>query len=376
VSASPSTRMRRRSRIARGILIPLGVLILAGLVVLALSKLNLHSVGHTLASARPGWVAVALLLMGSSLVLRAVSWRETLSAAAPDFSVGLLAIIRATVIGVMVSALVPGRAGEPARALLVSKRMGSAKANFTLVLGTVFSQTLINIFALLILAVITFTNVSLFQGHESGLEAAIVVPVGIAFLVVVAPRLARRLERARSPKVRHAAERVSHQLVLARRGLSVFARPRHGMPAVAAQLAAWALQWLSCYAVLVALHFTPKATLATAAAVLLAVNVSAVLPATPSNVGVFQLACLLVLRAFGFATAPAIAYGVMLQAVEVVTALAMGIPSLLGEGLSWRDVSHMRQAEEEAEDDIVEALDEAESETEEPPAPAKAAGAQ
>jgi phosphatidylinositol alpha-mannosyltransferase len=73
--------------------------------------------------------------------------------------------------------------------------------------------------------------------------------------------------------------------------------------------------------------------------VLFAVNVTAVLPAAPSNVGVFQAACVAVLAgAFHVSTADAIAYGIVLQAVEVTTAMAMGIPALLREGMSWRDV--------------------------------------
>jgi phosphatidylinositol alpha-mannosyltransferase len=75
-----------------------------------------------------------------------------------------------------------------------------------------------------------------------------------------------------------------------------------------------------------------------AAAILLAVNLSAILPATPSNVGVFQAACAVVLAAYGVSAGPGIAYGIILQAVEVVTALALGIPALLGEGLSWQDL--------------------------------------
>ena len=78
--------------------------------------------------------------------------------------------------------------------------------------------------------------------------------------------------------------------------------------------------------------------LTAAAAVLLAVNVSAVLPATPSNVGVFQAACLVVLAAYGVGAGPALAYGIVLQAVEVLTALGLGLPALLGEGMTWRDI--------------------------------------
>ena len=110
------------------------------------------------------------------------------------------------------------------------------------------------------------------------------------------------------------------------------------MGAVLSQLAAWALQWLSCYMVILALGLQSQATLVTAAAVLLAVNVSAVLPATPSNVGVFQAACLVVLAAYGVSGGTALAYGIILQAVEVITALLLGVPALLGEGLRWQDI--------------------------------------
>ncbi len=76
-----------------------------------------------------------------------------------------------------------------------------------------------------------------------------------------------------------------------------------------------------------------------AAAVLFAVNVTAAIPATPANVGVFQAACVAVLAgAYHVSTPEAIAYGIVLQAVELGTALLMGMPALLNEGLSWREV--------------------------------------
>jgi phosphatidyl-myo-inositol alpha-mannosyltransferase len=64
-----------------------------------------------------------------------------------------------------------------------------------------------------------------------------------------------------------------------------------------------------------------------------------VIPATPANVGVFQAACVAVLAgAYHVGTADALAYGIVLQAVEVATAVIMGAPALVNEGLSWKDV--------------------------------------
>ena len=72
---------------------------------------------------------------------------------------------------------------------------------------------------------------------------------------------------------------------------------------------------------------------------LFAVNVTAVLPATPANVGVFQAACVAVLAgAYHVSTPDAIAYGIVLQVVELATAVIMGLPALVNEGLSWREV--------------------------------------
>jgi phosphatidylinositol alpha-mannosyltransferase len=257
-------------------------------------------------------------------------------------------VIRATMIGVMGSAVFPGRVGEPARVLVVARRLhGSTRRLVAVVAGTVFSQTLINLLALVILAAVTFSSVPLFQGREAGLVGALAVPVLICALVLAGPRLLALARRSKLPRVRAGAVMLTRMLDLARRGLAVFTRPRHGVAAITAQLLAWALQWTSCYMIVLALGLQNHATPATAAAILLAVNVSAILPATPSNVGVFQAACLVVLAAYGVGAGAGLAYGIILQAVEVLTALGLGVPALLTEGLTWQDIRAAPQAAEE-----------------------------
>ena len=132
---------------------------------------------------------------------------------------------------------------------------------------------------------------------------------------------------------------VHRALVQVRAGLAVFRDPRRGAAAAAAQLGAWAIQLAACWALLYALDLDGKAGFGAAAAVLFAVNVTAVVPATPSNIGVFQLAVISVLHTgFNVGTADALAYGVILQAVEIATAVALGLPALVREGLTWSDL--------------------------------------
>ena len=323
--------------------------LVGGLIALALSRLGLHRIGHALITATPGWVALAFVLMALSLLLRSVAWLAARRAALPQTPIGKMHVVRATMIGVMGSAVFPGRIGEPSRILMLTRRLqGPTKRLLPVVAGTVFSQTLINLLALALLAVVAFTSVPLFEGHVSGILVAVAVPLALCALVLAGPRLLTVGRRSRWARIARAASAITGALSLARRGLVVFAQPRYGIAAVAFQLLAWALQWLACYMVVLSLGLQSHASLAAAAAILLAINVSAILPATPSNVGVFQAACLVVLAAYGVGAGPGLAYGIILQAVEGLTALALGIPALLGEGLTWRDI---RTAERTAEPD-------------------------
>ena len=334
-NASARSRGPGLKRLGIGVL----ALLLAGLVVFALSRLELQRAGHALVTASPGWIVLALVLMSAAMLTRSVSWHQTLRAALPDTPMPWGAVVRALMIGVMASALVPGRIGEPSRVVVLSRRLeGRTTRLLPVVAGTVFSQTLINLLALAILLAVTFTSVPLPSGHVAAIATALALPLVVCALVLAGPRLLSLGQRSRSQRVAHAANSIARLLALARQGLVVFARPRYGSTAVGFQLLAWALQWLACYMVILALGLESQAGLAAAAAILLAVNLSAVLPATPSNVGVFQAACLVVLAAYGVGAADGLAYGIILQAVEVVTALVLGVPALLKEGLSWQDL--------------------------------------
>src|SRR4051812_49236614 len=326
---------RSRGRLARRAALAGATLATAAGGYLAVEHIGLQRIGDALVRSSPAWVLVGLALMCASMLLRAVSWHAILKAALPDAHPRIADAVQGTTIGVLMSATLPARLGEPSRALVVARRLGRARDRLPVVLGTLVSQTLINVVALVILGAVMFTTIGLFAGRQQALVWYGLAPIGVLLAVLVAPALIRSGRPARSrwlAQGREAAARV-------RSGLVVFARPREGSIAITMQLAAWAVQWISCYVLLVALGLEHKADLGAAAAILFAVNVTAVLPVTPSNLGVFQAACMAVLvGAYGVAPAQALGYGIILQAVEVATAVIMGGPALVKEGLSWREV--------------------------------------
>ncbi len=160
----------------------------------------------------------------------------------------------------------------------------------------------------------------------------VLVAVMLAPVVGAAANVGGRLGRA-------GRGRCARRCFACARGLRVFRDPRRGSVAAAAQLGAWGIQLLACAALFEALGLHGQVGIGAAAAVLFAVNVTAVVPATPSNIGVFQLAVISVLTTgFGVGAADALAYGVILQAVEIATAVALGLPALVREGLTWSDM--------------------------------------
>jgi phosphatidylinositol alpha-mannosyltransferase len=339
---APRERVRRPIvALARKTLLALVALaILAGSFV-ALERIGLDRIGHSLVHATPWWVMVALGLMCTSMAVRAVAWTAILRAAMPSTPRPRLRdALQGTMIGVLMSATLPARLGEPARAMIVARRIGRPRDGVPVVLGTIVSQTLLNILALVILGMIMFRSVPVFHHHESGLIAFAALPLVILGAVMGAPTLLQ--ERGWSPQSARLrawfrqARRATAQL---RAGLEVFRQPKLGTVAVSAQLLAWVIQWMSCWVLLMAFGIDDRAGVGAAAAVLFAVNVSAVLPATPSNLGVFQAACVFVLhKGYGISVEDALGYGIILQAVEIATAFVMGAPALLKEGVSWKDV--------------------------------------
>jgi phosphatidylinositol alpha-mannosyltransferase len=309
-----------------------------GLTALALDHIGIERIGRAVVAATPVWVFVAFALMCLSMLIRAEAWHAILRAALPGTRVRRRDAARATMIGVLMSATMPARLGEPSRALIVARRVGRVRDRLPVVLGTLVSQTLLNLLALAILGTVMFATVGIFRGGEDALVFATIAPLVVILALLAAPALLRRGKPSRFVRAQQALAIARAAMVQVRTGFRIFRHPKLGSWATLAQLTAWAVQWMSCYVLLVALGLDERAGIGAAAAVLFAVNVTAALPATPSNLGVFQAACVAVLSAYGVSKTDALAYGIILQAVEIATALAMGMPALVREGMTWKDM--------------------------------------
>lgn len=327
----------RAAATARRVAVGASTVLAAVMAVLVLQRVGIDAIVRALVEATSVWVLVGLGLMCASEALRGVAWHAILRAALPKTQVRRADALQGTFIGVLMSATLPARLGEPARAMVVARRLGGARDHFPVVLGTIVSQTLLNVVALAALGIVMFSSVDLFT-NIGGLAMLTLAPAALLAIVLVAPVLLRSGKASRYWRLARVAARVHAAMIEMRAGLLVFRHPRLGAQAAVTQLSSWALQLASCYVLLIAMGIEDTAGIAAAAAVLFAVNVTAVVPLTPSNLGVFQAACVTVLAVYGVSAEAALAYGIILQAVEMATALVMGAPALVREGASWKDV--------------------------------------
>src|SRR5882672_8524134 len=100
---------------------------MAGALVWALHGLDLRTVWATLASARPGWLALAVALNLAAVCLQAGRWLALLRPLLPGATLG--SAFKAMVVGFAVSSVVPARAGELARIQWFARRTGLARAS-------------------------------------------------------------------------------------------------------------------------------------------------------------------------------------------------------------------------------------------------------
>lgn len=333
---APAQDGKRGRRIARRLGLGVAGALGAFLTWEALKRIGVAEVGNNIVESDFTWVLIGFGLMSISMFFRAASWYSITRVALPNRPVRRRDVTSATMIGVLMSATLPARLGEPARALALARRTGRMRETFPVLLGTLVSQTLLNLVALAMLGIVIVSTTPLFHSGTKQLFAFSLVPLILLLVVLVAPFVMRQTGNGRVARIGAAAHKA---MVQVRAGLKIFRDPREGAAAAAAQLGAWAIQLSACWALLYAFGLDSQAGVGAAAAVLFAVNVTAVVPATPSNIGVFQLAVISVLHTgFGIGTADALAYGVVLQAVEIATAVTLGLPALVREGLTWSDL--------------------------------------
>jgi uncharacterized protein (TIRG00374 family) len=288
---------------------------------IALDGLNLSAAWHALRASHYMWLLPALLMFGLAMMVRALRWRSLF---APGRRPPLGAVLNAMMVGYLYNNILPVRAGEVARVVVLSSRSSSQPVE---IVGTVVLERMydvLGIFVIFFVAEPWLPSVSWF--HAAAI-AAIVLAVGMAAMALVlavygdsAPRLLLRPLR-RLPLF--SGERLERTVTELTHGLS--ALRYHGVALVGFlwTVLAWTCMSLCAYLVSVALNL--HLPLASGVLVTVALGLAMILPSPPAAVGVFEGATLIGLKPYGLSHSAALPYALVFHLVNFLPFIVVGV---------------------------------------------------
>jgi hypothetical protein len=124
-------------------------------------------------------------------------------------------------------------------------------------------------------------------------------------------------------------------------GMRILPDPRLLLLVFLVSLALWFLPILSSYIMIQA--FRLPIPFSAAVIVFIFIGFGTALPNAPGMIGTFQYACVLALALFGVAKAEALAYGLILNAIQLFTLVAQGMVALPLAGVSLEDLVRARR---------------------------------
>jgi uncharacterized protein (TIRG00374 family) len=312
-----SSRLPRRSRLLINA-VTVAVTVLFSYI--ALSGINLSEVSRALRTSDYLWLIPALIAFALGDVARGLRWRSLF---APGRRPPRGSVVNATMIGYFYNSILPARAGEAARVLVLNQRSSTPAIE---IIGTVVIERLYDVIAILVI----FFAAEPWLVHVSWFGAAALAAIVLAGLIVAAvvvlavygDRPLRLLLRPLRRFSLFSGERLERTIDELNHGLSGL---RHGAVALEAflwTLAAWMLTALCAYFVSVAFHL--HLPFACAVLVAVAIGLGMILPSPPGAIGVFEGAALIALKAYGVPHSQALPYALVLHAVNFVPFVVVG----------------------------------------------------
>jgi uncharacterized protein (TIRG00374 family) len=318
----------------RPLLAVAGLAVTAACMVLALRGVALDDARDALAASDLRWLMPASVVLGVALWLRIVRWWVLFDASSrpPLRVVGYAAFV-----GYFFNNVLPVRAGEAARVIALH---GKARTPYEEAIGTVVIERIFDLLALLLLLFASYPLLPAISWLKAAALLGIVLVTAFVVLVAVLAHYDERPLRWLLSPLRRlpgagASERVERVVVNATRGLVALREPRVALRGMGLTLASWVVLAFSFWILMAA--FDLDVPVVAGMLVVVAINLSLVLPSSPAALGVFEAAAIVALRAFDVPRAEALSYALVLHLLNLVPFLVIGA-ALLGPGALRRGV--------------------------------------
>lgn len=316
---SGETPKKRSSRL----FLALTLLLAAGLLYLAVRNVDWNELVFTLSRVNPLWLALGVLILSLSCLVRGFRWRVLLSA---EKTLPLPTVFWGTMTGYLGNAYLPARAGEVIRSVLIGQKGGISKS-FSL--ATALTERIVDAVLLVAVSAVALTTItSLAPELLQGLRVMAVIGALGALALFAAPHMRGLLQNiiTRLPfseKLRDRLGGVTGNFLTGAGALQDWTRLINFLLASAG---IWSLDTLTGLAV--ASAFGVSLSLTQVFILLAALGISSALPSTPGALGIYQYVAVAVLVPFGLSEAQSLAYILGYQGVMYAVITTWGLIGL------------------------------------------------
>ena len=291
---------------------------------IALSNINLELAWRAVRTSDYWWIAAALIPWGLGNLARALRWRSLFARGRRP---GVGVVVDATMVGYLYNNILPARAGEAARVVVLTQRSSAPPVE---IVGTVVVERLYDVLAILLIFFAAEPWLPRVSWFGAAAVAAIVLAALIAaaaiVLAVYGDRPVHLLLRPLRRHSRFSGERLERMASELSHGLSGLRDWEVALEAFLWTIAAWMLTALCAYFVSLAFHL--GVPFACGILVAVAVGLGMILPSPPAAVGVFEGAALIALKAYGVPYSSALPYALVLHLVNFVPFVVLGLLTL------------------------------------------------
>jgi glycosyltransferase 2 family protein len=300
---------------------------------LAFRNVPLAELGAALGRVRLGWLFLAVALSFLLMVFRTWRWQLELR---PLEHIPFWPLWVVTAVAYLAINLFPARLGEVVRPWLLSRR---SSVSFSNVVGNlVVEKTMDSVVILFYILTGLLTVENLPPWVRRGAMVPAVFAVTLVILVVLlwwrGEAFVDRWVLKRLPERFGAGLKRVLSAIIA--GMQVLPNPTLLLAVFLVSLALWFLPILSSDIMIRAFDF--PLPFSAAVVVFIFIGFGTALPNVPGMIGPYQYACVLALALFGVDKVDALAYGLVLNAVQLLTIIVQGLIALPFAGVRWADV--------------------------------------
>jgi glycosyltransferase 2 family protein len=291
---------------------------------IALRGVDFKDAGNALRECNYWWLIPMLITFGIALGMRGLRWRSLF---AYDRRPGRGVVCNAMLVGYLYNNIMPARAGEAARVMVLNQRAGTPAVE---TVGTVLLERLYDVAAVLIIffAAKPWLPDVKWVGTAAVLAGVLAAGIVVAAIVltIYGDRPVRFVLRPLRRFSHFSGDRLEHTIDELVHGLSGLRHHGVALQALAWTLGAWLMSALSTW--LLTLAFPLHLPLSSGIMVTVCIGLAMILPSAPAAIGVFEGAAIIGLKAYGISKTDALPYALVLHLANFIPFVLLGVLAL------------------------------------------------